>query len=384
MRVAWVAVLALFMSGCAGSAPPAADASDAPAGVAPTLAAVPVPLRFASGDFESLYGDEATFAATDICNPQCSGNAVQMIDLTDAIPAEAPVELSVSVRHDGSIRASLVFEDADPVQIDQPNSGGGFGGGGSNTQISALVTRAPAGTVQLRLTHQMSFPPKADAVTATIEVRSVVRADTLVSSMPTKVTLDPGAILNFTNGDLDRVAMFLDDGTVLYDVDGPFTLTVPETARGPVTIMVVGGSTQVEGPNTTMTARRVEVVPGDSKDIANGGETAMSLTAAKPPLLVGVSISRKPTYEFVSAAPILGTYTVTITTPNNVVVLDETASCDLPVCEFSPFAFSGDTIPALESDFMDEYLVPGAYSIVISAAQSNNYQAMPYYLQIAE
>lgn len=377
----------LLLAGCA-SPPAAQDEAAAPGPESTTgLAAVaPTPLHFASGNFESLTTYDATFAPTDMCVPECSGTALQLIDLSDIVPADAPVEMTIKVTSDGSVSAGLVFQDAEPVRIEQQGGGQSGFGGSPDIQISALVVRAAAGTVELRLTHRFasaaSGPGAASPVTANVEARTVVRSQLLVGGMPAAIDLEPGQVLNFSNPDLDQVVLFT-DAALVRDVDAPFTLEVPDGTRGDVIVMVIGGDTQVLGPNTTMAARRVVAIEGDAKDIGSGTDTTFDITATKPPLLVGIALEPKdPAAGFFSVGDFLGPYSVTITSPGNVDVLDETPQCDA-FCQ-NPLDFFGDGDAVHQTSFLNEYLTAGTYSIVISAEQTNNYQATPYTLQIAE
>lgn len=381
MRVACLAIVALLLSGCAEDAPTETTTGSTTSLTSSLSVQDEVPLNFASGDYEALASFEATFTGTDSCFPQCSGTARQVIDLTPYVPAEAPVELTVNIQHDGSVESTLIFEEATPIRQDR--EGGGQGGGGA-TQLSALMVRNSAGTVELRLTHRIN-PGSPNGVTATIEVRSVVRADVLVPGIPAAVNLPPGSILNFTNDELEQAVLITGDGTVVRDLDTPFSLQVPN-GTGDSIVMVLGGDTKVLGPNVTMEARRVVEEMTPPKDLA-AGETTLQLDAPKAPLLLGVVISSKNSgVPFLDGPSVLGPFQVTVTSPANVAVLEEDCQGGggggFPLCG-AALAFGGDDA-YFQTAFLDEYLVPGAYTVSITTQQVNGYEAFAYQVQIIE
>jgi hypothetical protein len=376
MRSVLVVVLFLLLAGCASPKEPT-DSTDG--GKNPAAAALaspaPVPLRFAAGNFEALNTFKKTFQPTDICTFQCNGAGIQRIDLTPFIPANAPVEISVTTTSDGSVDARLDYKDAQPVRQSRT------GGQGGADVISALVTRADSGAVELILQREFGFRG-ATPVDANVEVRSVVRADVLAAGVPAAVNLAPGAVINFTGEDVDQAVLLLPNGEILRDVVAPFSFTVPNGTSGESVLMVVGGDANVVGPNVTMTAKRVAMTVGSLHPVQNGAPTKWDFSTEKTPLLVGVAFARTQGVSFISVAA-LGPYSIKVTAPGNVPVIERSSNCNgIPLSCANTLFFAGSTSPAFSSQFLGEYLKAGTYSVEIAAQQATGYSAYEYVLNV--
>lgn len=373
MRAAWALAIAFVLSGCAAENSPSEPLGEE-SGTDPltTLLAPESPIRFASGDYEAIYNDEATFAVTDGCFFDCNGNAVQAFDLTPYMPADAPVELSITIQGDGSIFAYMESVDADSVYYDQDDDG-------QVTTISALMVRSPSGTVTLHVAARLfQFPPSETRV-ATIEVRSVVRAGVLVPYMPAAIELAAGDSINFTGLDVDGVVLLAPDGTLVRDETAPFTVSANGTSGTYFAIVQGDGPAQVFGPNTTMLAKRITYVETEPYDLSSG-QANFDFTPEGRPLWVGFGIQSQenPAAGDWSAAAFVSSYDVTITAPGGQAVVEASDNCGSP-CDFTVIGYMYE---GYSSNYIDESLVPGTYSVAITA-QGAGIEAIAWYSYIA-
>jgi plastocyanin len=385
MHKAWLLLAILLLSGCAAKPAHPASQSDAASGTgAVPLAAAPVPLHFGAGSSESAESFSATFQATDSCVPECSGSADQKFDITQDIPADAPVELTIALHGVGQgFNVHLVYVDTGETKFQSQRNG-------AEQTIAALLVRGASGSVQLEISKQFArFGVNGTSTSTTIgiDVHSVVRADLLAPFIPATVKLNAGDTLNFTSMSLTEVVVIGPSSTVR-DLEAPFTVAVNVT--GSYTILVQGDeATQVLGPNTTMTARRVTTIMGEPHDVVSGQDTSWQFTTTVP-LQVGVRLSNKANAGPIAAGAFLGPFSVKVTSPSNVdVVSFDVANCGgmgipFPFCGFNPIGGGGNQGDDFTSDFLDEHLGAGTYSAVFSTQNANDYQIQDLQIVIAE
>lgn len=372
MRKGWVLVAAVLLSGCASEDPSAmaAAADDLAAAGTPFLPA-PTPLRFASGDYEGTMTGEATFSIAQQCillGNSCAGGE-EVFDLTEIVPAEAPVELIVDVH---GARASLEFVDAS--FLGEPEGEWD----GQATRFANIVVRGEGGKVLLHVYNPggFEFPPNP-APTASFDAASVVRADRLVADVPAALRMTPGQSINLTSEDVEE-ALFIDPaGAIERRTEGPFTFTANGTA-GDYTILMIGqGSTAITGPATELVARRIAMVQGDPQPLTSGSETTWSFTTDTRPLLVGVEVRSGPTAG--TPFPVGSMMTqleARLTGPGNVVFIDESMQC-MPSCGF----FLGGFSWGYGTEYLDERLQAGQYDVSVTYT-GNGMQGAAWYMAL--
>ena len=381
--VAAALVAALVLSGCASNDPPTADSLvDGQPGVPGTGTTVvdePVRLRFASGDYEGMAAGEASWGPADVCFPTCPASALKTFDLTAIIPADAPVELTVTI--DGTAFGTLEGTDASVLQQDSGDEDDGTGENDFSNVLSALVVRAESGTVTLTL-RSFSFPPDPQGNSATWEARSAIRADVLVPFVPALLTLSPGQQLNLTSPNVEEAILIAPDGRVERVQSAPFVVTA--NATGPHVLLMLGEDvSQVLGPNgTVLRAKRIAHQMGEPHALTTGQEATWSFDAPGIPVYAGIEISTVNNAGFFGVGSTIQSYAATLTSPNNVVVLDESGDCSGPNGGCGGFSLIGGFSMGFGTDFLDEYLVPGSYTAAVTV-QGNNLQATEFVAYIA-
>lgn len=378
MRKVWLVVVASLLSGCA-SDDPGGDADD-PTGVAPgfltPFSAEATPLRFTAGDFEGNLTGEATYSITGQCIMIGGGctDGEEVFDLSEIIPANAPVELTAKVH---GAQASLEFVDASAIGVES-GALGDFDG--QSTNFAALVTRADSGKVLLHVYNPggFEFPPNP-APTATWEAHSVVRADRLVAGIPAGIKLKPGDTLNLTSENVEEALLIAPDGSLTRDQTAPFTLMANSSAGTYIVMMQGADSTAVTGPEgATMVAMRLMQMFGDVQALTSGSAATWSFTPESRPLAVGVHLTEVPTADQFAVALVMTQYEIKVTAPGGVDLIHVTSTCN-PTCGFSLIA-SG-FMYGFSTEYLDERLQPGQYDVSVTYT-GNGMQAQSWALVI--
>ena len=375
MRKALVLVAAVLLSGCASEEPPSTTATVAGEmpGVPSSLLAPPTPLRFASGDYAGTLSGDASFSIAEQCvfitGDGCAGGE-QVFDLSEIIPAEAPVELVVEVH---GARASLEFIDASYLGEAEAE----FQGQG--TSFANIVVRGQSGQVLLHVYNPggFGFPPNPNP-TASFDANTLVRSDRLVADVPASLKMSPGQSINLTNEDVEEAILIAPDGTMTRDTTAPFTLMANGTAGIYTVIMGGQGSTAITGPDVPLTARRISRVESEPVPLTSGSSTAWSFTPESRPLQVGLEISPMPTVGFWPIGTTVTEYQATLTGPGNILFVDESDAC-APTCGF---IVAGGEDYAFSSAWLDERLQAGAYDVSVSYT-GNGMQASTWHIVLA-
>lgn len=373
MRWVAVAVVALLLAGCASPKhPAAASPSGAPAPAAVNVTAPALsPLRFAVvADAEAELPLEFAFAPTDPCPFYGVGvcNGEKTADLTAAVPHDVPVELSILLNGNGNFQLEL---DAAGTTVVQENSGYSAG----NYHLDAVLVRTAAGTVGLRVHY--FFPSGLSAAGATLKgtAHSNVRPSVVPNFVPVQVTLNPGETINATGDGLTQLVIFPPHGKAIQVVQEPFSMTVPANGTAGPYILLASSDEGVHltGPaNRTLTARGLAFTRGDLVDVAANQDAEWDFAVAGQPIQVGIEFYSKETAGGFAAMAILGSNTATLTSPDNVDVLDGAHSDCTPWCDFTVLGNFGD---GYSSDILDEHLVPGQYHAKVHVGTTNGMQA---------
>lgn len=376
MRWSVAVVAALLLAGCSSKGAPEAQigipATDLAAG---NITQTVFPLHFAGGTREADLVFTESFGPADGCTfefPECPATSQREFDLVPAIPAEAPVELSITSDVDSSIDLELETTDTTILQMSEQ-------GGQGNGRIDALLVRGKAGTVALRLTLQSAVSPDGAAVE--IRIHTVTRAEVVPSFLPVAIELGPGDVVNATGDGLEHFVAIPPTGAPLRAVQFPFSLTVPEDgARG--TWFLIGDADEairMTGPNRTLSARLLEFTHTTPVDLAANQATTFTMDVPGQPLQVGLEIESKPSAAgFFSGVSLLGNYQVSMRSPNQVEVLGTQETCT-PACDFSMLR---SMTASFESTLLGEHLVPGSYEATVTLETAHDLQAYGWAISI--
>lgn len=368
--LALLTLATLLLAGCTTKGPSLDDAAAAtfdadPSGPGTEPASV---VRFASGDSEGSLAGVADFGPGDACAGPgaCAGAAVQSFDLTSIIPADAPVELTVGLP--GNAKGELRYQDASPVSSSTESSG-------QRTDMTAVLSRAAAGTVTLAISHAAFAEPAGGQVPWT--AHAVVRAALLVPGMPASLPLQPGDVLDVTADGVDDAILIAPDGTAVRDGTRPFLLRA-DGAAGTYVLLVHGdGAIAVRGPDVTMAARRLALVEGPPHALTSGGATTWTLTEGRRPLAVGLHLGPVPNPGNVVLDDVATSYDYSVTSPGGAVVVQGQAQCG-GLCGFQvggTFDYGNGTA------FLDERLAAGDYTYSASCT-GNGLQASDWALLV--
>ena len=381
--VALVATLvtALVLSGCSS----ADDAPTEAVGIAATdltansLNQTMFPLRFAGGTREADLLFTETFGQTDGCLiefPACPAASQRALDLTPAVPAEAPVELTIKTDQDSSVDLELMASDTTILKMSEE-------GTASGTSLNVLLVRAPSGTLSLQLTLASSINP--NGATVVVSVHTVSRADVVPAFLPVAIELGPGDVVNATGDGLEHFVAFPPSGEPIRSLQYPFSLTVPaEGAKGTYYLLASADeAVKLLGPNRTLSARLLDFVQTEPVDLAPNQATTFTMDVAGFPLHAGVGFRSKALAPdmFLHGLTLMGNHQVKLVSPDKVDVLGgaAVANCN-PMCEVA-FLGSMDGI-GYSSGFLNEHLKAGTYEATVTMETSNDVQAYAFALSI--
>jgi hypothetical protein len=382
MRWSVALVAALVMAGCASK-------DDAPAqvvGIAATdleagnLTQTMFPLAFGGGTREADLSISETYAPTDACFfgfPDCVGAAERAYDLTPAIPAEVPVEMSIELTGQGSLDVDFELTGAQFIQLSQEENG-------PTTRIDATLVRSSSGTVAMLITFEFPTPDAAQGVTVEGSVHTVTRADVVPSFLPVALRLEPGDVVNATGDGLEHLVAFPPSGEPLRAVQYPFSLSIPEDAPAGTWVLIGDADEAIRllGPNRTLEARLLEFVETPPVDVAPNQATSFTMDVPGFPLHAGIAFQSKPAAPdlFLSGVTVLGNHQVALLSPDRVDVISGSATCQ-PFCDFS--MIGGIDGMGYSSGFLNEHLKAGTYEATVTMETSNDVQAYSFALYIA-
>lgn len=376
-------VASLVLAGCSSKDdPPAQVAGIAATDLAPgNVTQTMFPLAFAGGTREADLSISETFAPTDACFfgfPDCLGAAERLYDLTPAIPAEVPVEMSIEVTGQGSLGIDFELTDAQFIQLDQEENG-------QTTRIDATLVRATSGTVGMLITFEFPTPDAAQGVTVEGTVHTVTRSDVVPSFLPVAIRLEPGDVVNATGDGLQHFVAFPPSGEPLRALQYPFSLEVPEDGPSGTWILIgdADEALRILGPNRTLAARLLAFVETAPVDVAPNAVTTFALDIPGSPLHAGVAFQSKRVADlFIGGLTVLGNHQVSLMSPDRVDVLSggAMANCS-PFCDVSLLGGIDDF--GYTSGFLNEHLRPGSYEASVTMETSNDIQAYGFALFIA-
>lgn len=362
-------VLLVSLAGCASPAPDIADASGTPLSGAAAVGGGPAAgaMHFGAADFNetSIYAGD--FPLPNACTPlQDCPEQVQRFDLTQQVPADAPVELTATVTSDDFLQAYLEVEETSIVRMSSQ--------AGASNQIAATLVRAQAGTVSLVVEHHSNLngDPTAASVPFQAEVRSVVRSSIVPALLPVFAHLAPGDRIEAMGAGADD----LDDIVVIPPGQDPIHLlkvtsfnVSADLPTGDYLVLVKGADAMLHGPNVTLRPARVERLVGEERAVPSSGGLTWTTSVPGIPLFAGLTISAGSTQGGVQPGfSYLGNFRLAIRQNGQDLQVYATDDCPA-VCDFGrPVSIS---ITSTGTSYLPEGMALGDLEFVVEAPNSS-------------
>lgn len=369
MRLPVVLLVALALAGCASDPAPAAEPQASPGDAAagfrlPVDAAAQPRMRFAGEESSQTVAYQDAWPTPDTCFPNACPEQEVRFDLTDQVPAEAPVDLTAAITTRDNFGAWLEVTDGSVVRLSQDEHG-----------VAATLVRKPAGEVTLVVFHGsvLSAEPGATTVPVTAEVTTVVRPDTVPAFLPMLIDLAVGDQLLAMGPDVEELVVVPPGQDPVHLLDGFGFNVSASMPAGTYLVMVKGGEGMLHGPNATLRPAYVTWAAGEPHALPSGQDVAWTTSVPGVPIAVGISIFSEP-----GGAPgvnYLGAFSMHASQRGTELVLMETncpAVCNLGV---SPFGYSSSSSG---SSLLPEGMVRGDIDVVVTNSMSAGYYAQDW------
>ncbi len=370
-----LAVLSAFLAGCSGGgdgggAPPAA--TDGPASGAPAMVTLKNGL---AGSVHHTVWANGTVAFQDTCNTGgCitdTSRAIRPTDITEHVPAGAPVRLEIELTYSPNPVGFGGFETW--VQ----SEGGTYYAYDVDWELGhelVKVVFVPEGKVEVVMA---AYGPGGEAPETPYELRVTVDADneTLPDGVPVAVRLGPGATLEADAGGA-QVAF------VLYGPDdqpvGRFddSTTLPEDAASGDYVVLLPNGQPAARLRTDSGAETMRLLPlraemGPVGDLPPNGAYDGSWDVTGIPIGVGIAAYNLP--SALGPSPIVSTgFTMSLRGPGGF-TLDSGNLCG--IC----LSF-GEYFVTWSSGLGDERVTAGAYTVHAETQFTYQVQVVPYAL----
>lgn len=378
MRPFWVPLVAVaLLAGCT-EAPPAAEnesASSDPAsaeavGQAFGSGASQLPaLRFTAGDYNSTAVYTGNFPNPNTCIVDYCDEQTLTFDLTTQVPAQAPVDLTVTFDGNNCISALLHVED-EGVERE-------IHAGELNGDLAGRLVRSTAGTVTLILRNCSMFAGDLGATSnpVTAEVRTVVRADLLPAYAPVSLEMAPGDRIMAMGSDLEDLVIFPPGGNPIHLLE-KFDFTVEaDMPSGRYVVVAVGqGDAMLHGTVGPLTALAVRVENGEPTDVVSGQPLTFEVPTQGVPLYAGLVLRSSPVAGEAAIMSFLGDHEVVFALDGTEIARAGQSGC-VTTCGM---AIVGVNSWSYGIGYLPETLKPGTLQMTLTNTASNSFEAYPY------
>ncbi|MEK6975612.1 MAG: hypothetical protein AABY18_04630 [Candidatus Thermoplasmatota archaeon] len=276
-----LALSLVLASGCAND-PATAPQPDAGQAALPYEAAgnstLPA-LAFLAGEFNQTLVYEDSFTVPDTCL-QDDCRQVAEFDLTPQVPADAPVELALSLEGTTCLDAWVSIEDGGSVRDV----------GADNTGLAAHVVRGDTGTVTLYVRNCSLLSGELGATSAPFraEVRTAVRPTVLPTRVPVSVQLAAGDRLLSMGEDVEELVVYA-PGQQPVRIEKPFEFTAG-TAGTHVVVALGQGEAMLHGPGIPMTALPILTTTGTPRALQSGQDLSWDVEVPGIPLWITIEL----------------------------------------------------------------------------------------------
>lgn len=381
MRPTWILLFALaLLAGCtetpaATDAPvPETAATPAPGGAKAFLelangTALPA-IGFDAGDYNSTVTFTGDFPNPNTCTVQDCPEQTLSFDLTPLVPAQAPVDLTVSFDGDPCIDARLHVEDGETVRdIGDQDS--------LDSDLALRLVRSPAGTVTLVLRNcsLLAGDLGATSNTVTAEVRTVVRSEVLPMFSPVSLTMAPGDRIQAMGNDLEDLVIVppgLNPIHLLGDFD--FTVAAGMPSGRYVVVALGQGEAMLHGTVGPMRALVVHIALGEPADVVSGQPLSFEVPTQGVPLYAGLVLRSKPLAEGIAVMSFMGDHEVTFALDGTEISRAGESGCAVSC----GMAVLGSNSWSYNTGYLPETLKPGTLQVTLTNAAANSFQAHTY------
>lgn len=379
MRPFWISLVALaLLAGCT-EAPPAAENESLSTTATGTGGAeafqqlgqdnLPA-LRFEVGEYNATRTVEGSFPTPNTCFIQDCPEQALTFDLTADVPANAPVDLTLTVDSASCVNAMLTVEDSGSTRQ--------FYASGLDGLALRLV-RTAAGVVTLALSQCSILAGNLGDTTVPVsaELRVVVRPTVLPSYVPIALDLVAGDRLLGMGEDLEDLVI-VPPGRDPIHLLGPFTFNVTDDlpAGRYVVLAKGGGEAMLHGTaQGGMEALIVKSQTTAPRAIVSGQEWIEEIALTGIPLYAGVMMNTQRNAEVSSAGAFMGDYAVTFRQDGTDLESYSETGCAVSCTGFTVLGYSSRSFPL---GYLPEGLRPGSLSISITNQASNAYEASTY------
>lgn len=379
MRSLWLTLVAVaLLAGCTQEPVPETESATttttaAPGGAAAflQLANRTLPaLHFDVGEFNATRLLEGSFPTPNTCVIDFCPEQQASHDLTADVPANAPVDVTVTVESQTCIDAWLHIDDG-VAPYDT------YGSVTSDGSLATRLVRSTSTTVSLSLRNCSLLVSDlgATSVPYTAEVRTAVRSTVLPTYLPVALTLQPGDELQAMGEGLQSLVVVPPGQAPLHLLES-FAYTVP--SDGPAGRYIVAakgaGDAMLHGTRGTMQALTVTFLASEPVAMPSGQPIDIDLAIPGVPVYGGVLLRSQRSLNGNAVMAFIGDYSVTFLQGG--VELDRyTQSGCIPACNFTPIGYASD---GMGLGYFPEGLRPGSLNVHVTNSASNAYEAYAY------
>lgn len=335
MRTVVLLLVALILSGCAAEPAPSESSPEEELPLSATGQREAGTLRFAAADANvtsTFSGEFANPNASCILFVGCEPEELSF-DLTQQVPAESPVELSITVDTDSCVNLFLDIQDARIIRQTW-----------QNRQLAALLSRQGSGTVALVVQNcsltTRDLPEPSDVL---VEARSVVRSSVLPAFLPALVRLAPGDVLEAIGpsaSDITDLIAVPPGGNPVHGLNATRFEVLPDMPAGDYLVVVKGTDATLRGPNTTLRLAPIEFALGTEHAIPASTGVSWGATVPGLPLYAGLLLGTGRADRVDPNVSYMAEFTLAITQGDVTLGLYGETECVVPCRVNAPTGYS--------------------------------------------